>query len=301
LDIAHATRHATGETGWIMRRNVQFPANDVTLAGWLYEPDRGNGPFPLIVLAHGLAALKEMGLDAYAQVFVAAGFACLAYDHRNFGESGGTPRLEIDPWQQMHDYRHAISFARTLPRIDPRRIGVWGSSYSGGHALVVAAVDRRVRCVVAQVPLISGYLSTLRAMPAEQMGAFLQRCHAERERRARGEPPEYVPVAESGEFHDWLVQAAQGTTWKNEVTLLSREMFLEYEPGAFIHRISPTPLLMIVGDHDVRGLTDVQLAAFQQAAEPKRLVLLDAGHYDPYTTRFPEASTAARDWFREHL
>lgn len=93
----------------------------------------------------------------------------------------------------------------------------------------------------------------------------------------------------------------EGTNWKNEVTLLSQDMFMEYEPRAFIGQISPTPLLMIVGDHDHRCLTDVQLTAFNAASEPKRLVLLDAGHYEPYTTKFEEASSAARDWFVEHL
>ena len=90
-------------------------------------------------MAHGFSAVKEMYLDSYAEVFAAAGFNALVFDNRNFGASDGEPRQEIDPWAQIRDYRHAITYATTLPEVDANRIGVWGSSYSGGHVLVVAA------------------------------------------------------------------------------------------------------------------------------------------------------------------
>jgi uncharacterized protein len=71
------------------------------------------------------------------------------FDNRNFGASDGEPRQEIDPWAQVRDYRHAISWAQTLPEVDAERVGVWGSSYSGAHVLVLGAIDKRVKCVVA--------------------------------------------------------------------------------------------------------------------------------------------------------
>lgn len=98
----------------------------------------------------------------------------LAYDHRNFGDSDGEPRQELDPWVQVRDYRHAITFAQTLDGVDRDRVGVWGSSYAGGHVLVVAAIDRRVGCVVAQVPTISGWESTLRRVPPQALAGQRQ-------------------------------------------------------------------------------------------------------------------------------
>ena len=77
-----------------MRVDIAFNAGGVTLRGWLYKPDRGPRPFPLVVMAHGFSALKEMGLDAYAEVFSAAGLAALVYDNRNLGASDGEPRFE---------------------------------------------------------------------------------------------------------------------------------------------------------------------------------------------------------------
>ena len=87
------------------RRDIEFPAEDGTvLRGWLYEPE-GGGPSPTVVMAHGFSAVKEMYLDDFAAAFADAGLAALVYDHRNLGASDGTPRGDIDPRQQIDDYR----------------------------------------------------------------------------------------------------------------------------------------------------------------------------------------------------
>ena len=150
-----------------MRRDIAFNAEGVTLRGWLYLPERVTGPVPTVVMAHGFSAVKEMYLDTFAEVFAGAGLGVLVFDNRGFGASDGEPRQEIDPWAQVRDYRHAITFARTLPEVDRTRIGIWGSSYSGGHVFVVGAIDRRVTCVVSQVPIISGYRNILRLVRAD--------------------------------------------------------------------------------------------------------------------------------------
>src|SRR5947208_1514245 len=137
-------------------------ASSSTRAGRRMEQRSCAPVAPAVVMAHGYNCIKELYLDRYAAAVADAGHVVLAYDHRNFGDSDGEPRQELDPWMQVRDYRNAITFVQTLDGVDPKRIGIWGTSYSGGHVLVVAAVDRRVRCVVAQVPTISGWQSTLR-------------------------------------------------------------------------------------------------------------------------------------------
>src|SRR6202034_1617498 len=149
------------------RRDIEFDAEGVTLRGWFYPAAGSSEVAPTIVMAHGFSAVKEMYLDKFAEAFAAAGLNALVYDNRNFGDSDGTPRLEIDPWAQVRDYRHAITYAITLPETDASRIGIWGSSYSGGHVLVVGAIDRRVKAVVAQVPLISGHRNARRLIRAD--------------------------------------------------------------------------------------------------------------------------------------
>ena len=142
----------------MQRLNVEFRSEGVALRGWLYLPE-ARAERPAIVMTHGFSGVKEQYLDRYAEVFAAAGFVVLLYDHPNFGDSDGEPRQEIDPVMQRRGYRDAITWLGAQARVDARRIGIWGTSYSGGHVLEVAALDRRVKCVVAQVPTVSGHAS----------------------------------------------------------------------------------------------------------------------------------------------
>ncbi len=104
-----------------MRRDIAFNAEGTMLHGWLYVPDdTAVAKHPVIVMAHGFTAVKEQYLDRYAEVFASAGLAVLVFDNRNFGASGGEPRQEIDPVQQVRDYRHAITYARTLPPVSEK-------------------------------------------------------------------------------------------------------------------------------------------------------------------------------------
>ncbi|HEY1518699.1 MAG TPA: alpha/beta hydrolase [Solirubrobacteraceae bacterium] len=296
-----------------MREDVQFEADGVTLHGWLYTADGSSGPAPAIVMSHGFSAVKEMYLDRFAEAFANAGLAALVYDNRNFGASGGEPRQEIDPWEQVRDYRTAITYAATRPEVDDGRIGIWGSSYSGGHVLVVGAIDRRVKCVACQVPLISGHANFRRLVRSDFIAAFQSQFELDRAARFRGEPPAMVPVVDADplapsalptpDSYTWFTATheSRAPTWRNEVTLRSVEMFTEYEPGTYLPWISPTPLLMCVAENDVLTVADLAIDAFESAREPKRLVILPGGHFDAYIDGFDVASGAAVDWFTQHL
>jgi cephalosporin-C deacetylase-like acetyl esterase len=173
----------------VQRTDVEFPVEGgVTLRGWLFVPD-GEGRHPAITMAHGFAGVKEHGLERFARLFADAGFVVLVHDHRGFGASEGSPRFDVDPWVQIADWRRAISFLENHPTVDPDRIGVWGSSYAGGHAIVLGATDRRLRAVVAQVPTISGYQQSLRRVPPDQVPALEAAFIDDERRQYRGEPP----------------------------------------------------------------------------------------------------------------
>jgi len=113
-------------------------------------------------MAHGFSAVREQRLDDYAERFAAAGLAVLAFDYRHFGASSGEPRQLLDIRRQLADWRAAVGFARGLDGIDAGRIALWGSSFSGGHVVHVAAGDERVAAVVSQAPFTDG-LSAIRA------------------------------------------------------------------------------------------------------------------------------------------
>jgi uncharacterized protein len=296
----------------VERRDVEFEVEGGDrLRGWLFTPEAGTLSCPTISMAHGYAGVKEHGLERFASAFAEAGFVVLVHDHRNFGASDGALRHDIDPWRQIADWRRAISFLESLPEVDAGRIGVWGTSYAGGHVLVLAATDRRIRAVVSQVPTISGYQQGLRRVAPDAVAA-LERLFDDDERaQFRGEPPRRqqvvgddpsVPASyRAKDAMSFYLQPLPPGAWTNEVTVRSGRLARMYEPGDWIARVSPTPMLMIVALADHITLTDLVLGAYEEALEPKKLVTIEGGHFDPYLGQFATASGAAVSWFRQHL
>ncbi|MEV6026646.1 alpha/beta fold hydrolase [Streptomyces sp. NPDC052036] len=295
----------------VERKDVEFEADGgVTLRGWLFLPD-GPGPHPAVTMAHGYAGVRELGLERFARAFAEDGFVVLLHDHRTFGASDGEPRQDVDPWQQITDWRRAISYLESRPEVDPGRIGLWGTSYAGGHALVLGATDRRLRAVVSQVPTISGYEQGLRRIAPDAVAALEEAFNEDERARFRGEAPRTQAIVSSDpavpasyrsqDAVDFYLQPKPDGVWDNRVTVRSTRAARMYEPGTWITRVSPTPLLVIVARDDTVTVTDLALAAYERALEPKRLQLIPGGHFDPYTTQFDQASTAALAWFREHL
>lgn len=297
------------ETG--TREDIEINADGEIIRGWLFKPKGNLGKTPCIVMGNGFSAVKEMGMVDFAERFTAAGMAAIAFDFRNLGESDGSPRQELDPVKQIEDLRHAITYATMLPSVDRDRIGLWGTSYSGGHSLVIGGTDRRLRCVVAQMPTISGHWSGLRRVPMDMIPEVTAALAEDRIGRMEGKAPtmrpiigepEEHPIYAAGEVRDFFDKyAVHIPTWGNEVTLRSLEYARAYEPGAYIEFISPTPLLMIVGLGDTLTCYDLQLEAYNRASEPKKLTLLNGGHFTCYEEEFEKAAGAAVDWFKQYL
>ncbi|MCK0150874.1 alpha/beta hydrolase [Marivita sp. S6314] len=294
------------------RRDIEFSSEGDAVRGWFYPGEGSHAPCPAIIMAHGFGAVKEMYLDRYAETFAAAGFAVLVFDYRRLGASDGTPRQEIDPAAQIEDYRNAISWMSAQPDVDAKRIGLWGTSYSGGHVLVLAATDPRVKCVVSQVPTISGNAVGKRRFTPETLAPLLEAFHRDRKARMDGAGPEMrtlvshdpadAPVYAAAEAVDWYQSAAKrGGHWENRVTLRSIEYSRAYEPGAWVPLISDCPLLMIVAREDVVTPADLALAAYATAPDVKQLLEIDGGHFAAYVEAFAETSSAAQRWFSEHL
>ena len=178
------------------RAEVSFQSGGERCSAWLYRPAQATS---CVVLAHGWTGVREQRLDAYAERFAAAGLAALVFDYRHFGASDGQPRQLLDIRRQHADWRAAVAYARGLAGIDPARVALWGSSFSGGHVIEVAARDPRIAAVVAQVPFVDGLanltrlgrLHALRLTLAglrDQLGALAGRrrtCSPRSARRAR--------------------------------------------------------------------------------------------------------------------
>ena len=295
------------------REDVKFTVDGgIELSAWLYLPEKGDKPGPAITMAHGYAGTRHHGISRFADAFAAAGFIVLLHDHRSFGASGGEPRQDVDPWRQIADWRRAISYLERRPEVDATRIGLWGTSYAGGHSLVLGATDRRIACVVAQVPTISGYEQGLRRVSPDHVKALEEALNDDERAQARGEAPGYQAIVgddpkvaaayRTKDAIDFYMQPlAPGARWENKVTTRSTRLARMYEPGVWVSRIAPTPLLIVIGTHDTITLSDQALEAYERAHEPKKLVTIPGDHFDPYLSGFDVSSRAATEWFREHL
>ena len=146
------------------RVQVRIPSHGEQLAAYRYTPDRAGARVGCVVMAHGFSATRDDGLPAYAEAFCDAGFAVILFDYRHFGASTGQPRQLLDIGRQQDDYRAVVDWARHTDGIDPDRIALWGSSFSGGHVLAVAAGDPRIAAVIAQAPFTDS-LPAIRQIP----------------------------------------------------------------------------------------------------------------------------------------
>jgi hypothetical protein len=301
-----------------MQQKIVFKSKGLNCSGLFYLPANDSATddvrLPAIAMAHGIGTTKELGLPHYAERFANAGFAVLLFDFRNLGESEGTPREQVFAEDQQEDYRNAITWLQLQPQIDPERIGVWGFSFSGGHVLQIAAFDRRIKCVVAQVPAVSGFVVAQRSnTPLELEGISMMLSQDRIQRYETGEM-NYLPLVappgqpcffpssnEAREFFEDAQGASEGR-FKNRITLESLERLRYFEPAVRIDAIAPTPLRMILAKKDFLVPTDIALAAYARAHEPKSLVFLEGGHLGKSEgDDFEAASAAARDWFVQWL
>ncbi|KAL5359624.1 alpha/beta-hydrolase [Aspergillus floccosus] len=219
----------------------------LNLAGTLHGAGEKH---PCIIMSNEFSGLRSEYLPEFAKRFNAVGYTVLLYDNRTtLGDSEGKPRNEVDSVLQTRDYYDAFNYTTTLSSVDPKNIVYWGSSMSGGNALVATAVNKCVKGVIAQVPVAAAYCEALPRDRANFVEEFTR----------------------------------QNIPWEKLVSLQSLLHGIIQEPRAVIHRIAPRPLLMVVAEQDVTCPVQCQLSVFNEALHPMELkIIKGASHFDPY-------------------
>ncbi|MEA2626674.1 MAG: hypothetical protein QOD06_2719 [Candidatus Binatota bacterium] len=285
-------------------RTVHFYSEGSKLEGEIFSTG-GPGRRPGIVLAHGFTGLRSLILPDYAKVFAEAGFVALAFDYRGFGGSEG-PKWRIDPLEQIDDIRNAITFLAEQPEVDAARIGVWGTSYGGGHAPYVAAIDPRVKAAVGQVGFGDGEKFLMEVRPPERQ-AELRRTIAEDRRQrvltGKGTTANAIDMLGGAQTREFLGPAFETMPeLRCQISWETAEKTLEYKPVQVVHRIAPRALLLIGAEHDDLCKISQYAELCDRAGEPKKLVRLPITHYEVYAGKWLEESARlATDWFRRHL
>lgn len=259
------------------------------ISAWLYRPP-GDEPAPLLVMAHGLGAVRGMRLDAYAERFSAAGYACLVFDYRNFGASEGRPRQVLDVGMQLADWAAAVNYARTIPGIDPDRIALWGTSFAGGHVIATAARLPGIAAAVAQCPFTDG-LASARTITNPLIAARITaRVVRDLVARRLGRPPVMVATAgKPGEvalmntpdaYAGYLRLVPDGLDFRNEVAARIALQVFSYRPGRCTPEIT-CPILFCVCEADSVAPA---AATLRHAAKAPRgeVKLYPEGHFAIY-------------------
>ena len=294
----------------MQRSDVTFHSSGTRCVAWLYRPAaNGGGPTPCVILAHGFSGVRDQRLDAYAERFAQGGLAALVFDYRYFGDSDGEPRQLLDIRRQLEDWRAAISYGRTLEGVDPARIAIWGTSFSGGHVMTLAAHDPSLAAAVSQVAFADGLMT----LPSQGIGHALWLTREglrDQVAALRRRPPHMIaaagppgsdsvmntPDAEPG------IQAITppGSTMRNEVAARIALHVGSYRPGREAGKIR-CPILFCVADNDVLTLPGPVLKAASKAprAELKRYPI---GHFDIYVGEWFERAVADQtDFLKRHL
>jgi dienelactone hydrolase len=281
--------------------DVTFRSGDADCAAWLYRPE---GASACVVMGHGLSAVRDQRLPAYAERFAAAGLGVLLFDYRHFGASGGEPRQLLDIGRQLADWRAAVAFART--RFD--RIGLFGSSFAGGHVLEVGT-DPGIAAVVAQCPMTDGFLATLKVPPVtaakltvaalqDQLGALLGRRPKLIPAAAR--PGETALMSSADSLPGMTSLAGPDSQWRNAAAARVGLRIPLYRPGRHAARIT-APLLVCICDDDslVSARAAEKVAERAPRGESRHYPI---GHFDIYAGEWFERAVADQTAFlTEHL
>jgi uncharacterized protein len=206
---------------WVRGQDVKIASGETSLAAWFVVPG-GPGPFPCVVMGQGFSMTRHDGLAAYAEAFVAAGIAVLAFDYRYFGDSGGAPRQRFNSRAQRQDWRAAIAFARADERLDADRIVAWGFSFGGGFAVGTALRDPALAAVIAVCPFVDG-LPRVLGTPPSLTAWIVPKALANAAGRhvlipVSAEPGGRAALTKPGELAGFIATAPDGSLWRNEVT-----------------------------------------------------------------------------------
>ena len=239
------------------RAEVAIPSHGERLAAYFYRP-AGRAPVPCVVMAHGFSATRDDGLPANAEAFCAAGYAVVLFDYRHFGASSGRPRQLLDIGRQQDDYRAVIDWARHAEGVDPDRIVLWGTSFSGGHVIAVAATDPRIAAVISQAPYTDS-VPVIRRMPPrnlaravaaalrDEAGALTGRAPVLIS--AAGAPGTFAAMTEADALTGFTAIVSPESLWRNEIAARVMLTMPLFRPVRLADRLQ-MPVLFCVCDAD---------------------------------------------------
>jgi len=284
-------------------RTANIKSEGTRLTAELFAPKkRASEKLPTIILSHGWGGQASL-LRADAVEFAKAGYLAITFDYRGWGASDGrliptgeVPESDgkqsvqvearelrevVDPLDQTTDLLNVIHWVQGEPLCDTARIGLWGTSYSGGHVVYAAAVDHRVKAIVSQVPSLDS--RWVIAGDSEVTHTL-----TDATRRTHGELGYPMPgVKEVGNLKGAPI----------------REKMLRYAPVDMADQAPECAMLFIIaGKEELFDNRDHAIKAHERARGPKKIITVpNITHYGVYLQAHKTCQDAAIRWFDEHL
>jgi pimeloyl-ACP methyl ester carboxylesterase len=266
---------------------------------------------PCVVMGHGFGATRDAGLLPFAERFAAAGADVLVFDYRGFGTSGGTLRQDVNHKRHREDYHAAIAFARARRGVDPSRIAIWGSSYSGGHVIAVAAKDQRVAAVISQGAAMDGLAALFGVQKSGGPGKTLALTKAglqDLARALRRRPPLMVPIVGEPDSNAVIsapgamagYQNIMGPTFRNEMCGRGILRIALNRPITYASKVT-CPTFIVVAENDniapVKSVHEVAKKVYRS-----EVLSFPSGHFDIYVGDiFEKSSTEQVEFLRRSL
>ena len=238
-------------------QQLTFISLGTRCAGTLQRPE-GSRKAPVIIMAQGFGMIKDAGLPAFAERFVAAGYAVFSFDYRGFGESEGQPRHWVSPKRHLQDWQAALNFVQSLTEVDTQNIILWGYSFSGGHAIQTAANNNElVKAVILQAPHVDGR-SSLKGVPLAKLAKlsfvgildlFGGVVNKPVYRPIVGRENDIAAITTPGAWDSIFSQLPENAKWENKTRA---RIFLEvsnYNPIRVAHQLT-MPVVVISGRQD---------------------------------------------------
>lgn len=285
-----------------VRRTISIWSNGTRLSADMFFPgDAGpEKPYPTVVMSHGWGGLRAHLNANYAPLIASAGFIVVTFDYRGWGDSdsrmvvlGPEPapdgngralvkarlvRKVVDPIDQVEDITSVLDYLMGEPMVDKERIGLWGTSFSGGHVVRVAARDSRVRAIVAQVGFMGG----------DWQADTLAKGRRRAVEKARGD---IDPIPKDID----RIQGLRGTP--------DLARMVNYRPIDDAADVRVPTLIIDVEEEELFDRMKNGHAVFDviQANGIAAYKAFPGKHYDIYNTHRDAATQLAIDWFITHL
>ena len=296
-----------------IREDAAFYSEGTICRAWFYRPESNTlDQRPCIVMAHGLGGTRDAGLEPYAELFAESGFCVLLFDYRHLGSSDGEPRQLISVKSQLEDWQAAVSYARRIRHVNPVRVALWGSSFSGGHVMVTAARDHAIAAFSAQCPMMDGLtasLNVLRYAGAVALARISALGVADEIGSRLGRKPIYIPlVAAPGQIGAMTTPDAEPgyrrltpASWNNQMAARLVPVFSTYRPIKEAQNVK-CPALIQVCNRDTVAPPDAAFATAEAIQGPVELKTYDMGHFDIYIDAgFRQSSQDQLEFFNRVL